>query len=95
MTKSIIKCVSFHEPYIPNVKHVTIYSTYPANDTLPKDCLIPDFSGNADYVATDNLFAARESRREMWIRSFPRLERPSDELVNTMFSYHVCISGVD
>ena len=62
--------------------HVTLPYTYAAKDTLPNDILIPEFTGNADYVDIDNIFAPRDSRREMWVRNFPRLERPSDELAN-------------
>ena len=54
---------------------------YSDKDTLPDDVLVPQFSGNADFVDVDNLFAARESRRDMWIGVFPRLDRPPDELV--------------
>ena len=68
--------------------HVILYYTYAAKDTLPRDILIPTFSGNADYVDSDDLFAPRESRREMWVRNFPRLERPSDELANN------CLLGI-
>ena len=66
--------------------HVTLHSTYAAKDTPPNDILIAEFSGNADYVDMDNLFAPRESRREMWVRNFPRLEMPSDESAKSMYN---------
>ena len=49
--------------------------------TLPKDVLIPDFTGNAEYIDEDDVFAPTQSRKDMWINGFPNIERPPDELV--------------
>ena len=48
--------------------------------TLPSDVLQPVFTGNADTIDTDDVFAPTSSRRSMWVAGFPVLERPSDEL---------------
>ena len=55
---------------------------YADSSTLPSEVLKPNFTGNADFIDTDDVFAPVISRREMWIGGFPVLERPSDRLVN-------------
>ena len=53
---------------------------YADASTLPVDVLQPDFTGNHDDCDTTDIFAARP-RRQLWIESFPKLNRPPDELV--------------
>ena len=43
------------------------------------EVLQPYFTGNADYIDGDDIFAP-PARRVMWFAGFPVLERPPDEL---------------
>jgi len=48
--------------------------------TLPPNILQPEFTGNADHIDTEDIFAPKLSRRSMWIEGFPVMERPPDQL---------------
>ena len=49
-----------------------------------RKCLKPNFTGNADFIDTDDVFAPVISRRKMWIGGFPVLERPSEKVIKCL-----------
>ena len=61
--------------------YVLFHVSFTDKDTLPSDILIPEFTGNADVISTDLFATSKISRRQLWINTYPRLERPSDESV--------------